>query len=70
MPQSDPFGEIFVQTQGLGNGAGNLRNLKRMGETRAIVIAVRRQENLRLMLETAKGFAVDDAVSIPLESRA
>jgi hypothetical protein len=41
-----------------------------MGQPGTVMIAKRRQENLRLVFEAAKGLAVYDPVPVPLESGA
>ena len=41
-----------------------------MRQPRPVVIAGRREEDLRLVLEPAKGLAVDDAIAIALKRRA
>ena len=64
------FGQLLVQAQHLRDGAGDLRNLERVGQPRAVVIARRREEDLRLVLQAAEGLAVDDAIAIPLKRRA
>jgi hypothetical protein len=38
-------------------------------EPRTVMVAGRREEDLRLVLEAAKGLAVDHAISIALERR-
>ncbi len=42
----------------------------RVREPRAIVIAERRKENLRLVHEPPERFAVNDAIAVALEARA
>jgi len=69
MAQSDGFGQILVEPQGFGNRACDLGDLQRMGQPRAVMVTERREKNLCLMLEPAEGLAVDDPVSVPLESR-
>ena len=43
--QRQRFGEIFIQAEGARDRAGNLHNLKRVRETRAVVIAFVIDEN-------------------------
>ena len=59
----------FVQPQDLGDGPGDLRHLQRVRQPRPIVIAGRREEHLRLVLEAAKRLAVDDAIAVALKRR-
>ena len=47
----------------------NLRHLERVRQPRAVVIAGRREEHLRLVLQPAERLAVDDAIAIALERR-
>ena len=41
MGQADGLGQILVEAQGAGNGAGDLRNLQRVGEPGAVEVALR-----------------------------
>ena len=50
--------------------ARDLRHLERVRQPRAVVIAGRREEHLRLVLQPAERLAVDDAIAIALERRA
>ncbi len=52
--ERDGLGELFVQPQHFRDAARDLRDLQRVGETRAVVIAGRRKKHLRLVLEPAK----------------
>ena len=45
-------------------GAGDLRHLQRVGQPRGPVVALRREEALRLVLHPAEGLAVQDAVAV------
>ncbi len=65
--ERDGLGQLLVEPQHLGDAAGNLRDLERMREARAVVVAGRREEHLRLVLEPAERLAVNHAVAIPLE---
>ena len=49
--------------------ARDLRHLERVREARPVVIAGRREEDLRLVLQAAERLAVDDAVAVALERR-
>ena len=48
------------------DGARNLRNLERVREARAEMVAFRRKEHLRLVRQAAKAFRVDYLVAIAL----
>ena len=65
--ESNSFGQILIQRKTDGNRPRNLRNLKGMGEAGPVMVAVRRKENLRLMLEPPKGTAMYDSVSVALK---
>ena len=67
VPERDRFGQLFVQAQHLGDGARDLRDLERVRETRAVVIAGRRKKDLRLVLQPAKRLGVDDAIAVALK---
>ena len=67
--ERDRFGQLLVQPQHLGDRARDLRHLERVREPRAVVIAGRREEHLRLVLQPAERLAVDDAIAIALERR-
>ena len=66
--QRDGLGQILVQPQGPGGRPGDLGHLERMGEPDSVVVALRRDEDLGLVLEAAEGLRVNDAVAIQLES--
>src|SRR5262245_58996441 len=63
------LGQLLVQPQHLGDGARDLRDLERVREARPVVIASRREEHLRLVLESPERLAVDDAIAIALKCR-
>ncbi len=68
--QRHRLGEIFVQRQRPGDGAGHLADFQRMGQAGAVMLAFVVQEHLGLVLQAAEGRRVHDTVSIPLEFRA
>ena len=65
--QRERLGEILVEAEGAGDGAGDLAYLEGVGEPRAVVVALMEDEHLRLMLEPPKGGGVDDPVTVALE---
>ena len=67
MGQRNRLGQILVQLQGAGNGAGNLRDLQRMRQTRPVMVAFRRQKHLRFVLEPSERFAMQHPIAIPLK---
>ena len=68
--ERDRFGQLLVQPQHLGDAARDLRHLERVRQPRPVVIAGRRKEHLRLVLQAAERLAVDDAIAIALKRRA
>ena len=67
--ERDGFGQLFVELQDLGDGPRDLRDLERVRQPRAVVIAGRREEDLRLVLQPAERLRVNDAVAIALKRR-
>ena len=61
------LGEVFVQVQAAGDGAGDLGDLEGVREAGHEVVADGGDEDLGLVLEAAEGLAVDDAVAVALE---
>ncbi len=66
VPEGDGLGEVLVQAKRGGHAAGNLRNLKRVREPRAVVVPLGSEKHLRLVREAPEGLAVDDAVPVAL----
>ena len=67
--ERDRLGQLLVQAQHLGDAARDLRDLERVRQPRAVVIAGRREEHLRLVLEPPERLRVDDAIAVALEHR-
>ena len=67
MAQRNGLHQILIQSESLGNGTGNLRNLQCMSETVSVMISLRRQKNLSLILQSAKRLTVKNPVSVPLK---
>ena len=65
--ESDRLDEVLVEAQRARDGARDAGDLERVREARAVVVALRRDENLRLVLEAAEGLAVHDPVAVALE---
>src|SRR5262249_15490707 len=59
--------EILVKAKGTSERASDLGDLKGMGEPRAEVVALMKDEDLRLMRQAAEGGRMDDAVAVPAE---
>ena len=70
VPERDRLGQVLVQLQRAGHRARDPDHLQRVRQARAVVVALRRDEHLRLVLEPAERLGVDDAVAIALERRA
>ncbi len=68
--QGDGLGQVLVQVQGAGDGAGDLAQFQGVGQARAVMVAFGRDEHLGLVLQAAERLGVQDAVAIALERRA
>src|SRR5687767_8082859 len=68
--ERDRLGELFMQLQHLGDRAGDLRDLQGVREPRAVMIAGRCEEDLRLVLQPPERLAVNDPIPIVLKRRA
>ena len=68
--EGDGLGELLVEAEDAGDGAGDLGHLDRVGEAGAVVVALVLDEDLGLVLEPAEGRGMDDAVAVALEGRA
>jgi hypothetical protein len=61
------LGEIVVEAERAGKRARDLTDFERMGEPGAEMVALVRNEDLRLVGQPPEGGAVDDAVAIALK---
>ena len=68
--EPDRLGQVLVEAERAGDRAGDPARLQRVGEPGPVVIALGRDEDLRLVLEPAERLRVDDAVAVALEGRA
>src|SRR5262249_29949775 len=68
--QRHGLAEVFVESQRAADAAGDLRHLDRMGEPRAVVIALVIDEDLGLVLQPPERRRMDDAVAVALEGAA
>ena len=68
--QRDRLGQVLVQPQSPGDGAGDLRDFERVREPGAVVVVDRGDEHLRLAGHAAERGAVDDALAVALVERA
>src|SRR5207249_1529743 len=67
--EPDRLGQILVERESPRHRPRDARSLDRVREPGAVVIALRRDEYLRLVLQPAKGLRVDDPVAVALEGR-
>jgi hypothetical protein len=61
------LGQILVEAERAGERTGDLRDLEGVGQPSAVVIALVRDEHLRLVGEAAERGRVDDAVAVAAE---
>ena len=66
MAQGDGLGEVLIQAQGTGHGAGDLADFQGMGQPGAVVVPFRGKKHLGLLLQAPEGLAVQDTVPVPL----
>src|SRR5690606_5695999 len=67
MDERDRLRQVLVAAQRPRQGASNLRDLDRMSQSLAKVVALVRNEDLRLVLQPPEGGRMDDAVAVALE---
>ena len=58
-----------MESEHLRDRARDLRDLECVREARAVVVALRREEDLRLVLQPPERFRMDDAVAVVLKRR-
>ena len=68
--QGERFGEVFVQSEGTGNGPRNLRNLNRVGEPIAKMIGEGGSKDLGFIFQAAECPGMNHAVTVPLKQAA
>ena len=68
--QPDGLGEVLVEPQRARDRARDLGDLERVGQPRAVVVALGRDEDLRLVLQAPEGLGVHDPVAVALQRRA
>ena len=68
--QRQCLGEVLVEAELPGQRAGNLRHFQRMGQPRAVMVALVEHEYLRLVLQATKGGGMDHPVAIAPERAA
>ena len=65
--EAEGFGQVFVQSQCPGDRPADLRNFDAVREPDAEMIAVGRDEDLRLVPQPTKADRMDDTVAVALE---
>src|SRR5215203_5844408 len=70
VPQPDRLGQVLVEPQRPRHSARDPARLERVREPRAVVVALRRDEDLRLVLQPPECLRVHDPVAVALERRA
>ena len=66
MRQCHRLGQIGVQAKDAGDGARHLGHFDRVGQARAVVVALMFDKNLRLVLQPPKRAGMDDPVPVAL----
>ena len=62
--QRQRLGQVLVEAERAGERAGDLGDFQRMGQPGAVVVALVKDEHLRLVRQPAEGRRMDDAVAI------
>ena len=68
MGQAQSFGQILVEAQCPSDRSPDLRNFDAVREPNAVMVAVGRHEDLRLVAQASKGDGVDDPIPVSLEN--
>ena len=68
--QRQRFGEVFVESEHAGKRSRHLSDFERMGQPRAVMVALVEDKDLGFVLEPAEGGRVDNAVAIAPERAA
>src|SRR5215212_8966899 len=70
VPEPDRLGQVLVEAERTRHAARDAARLERVRQPRAVVVALGRDEDLRLVLEAPERLAVHDPVAVALEGRA
>src|SRR6188508_1367321 len=65
--ERDRLGEVLVQPERARHSARDAARLERVREPGAVVVALRRDEDLRLVLQAPERLRVHDPVAVALE---
>src|SRR5215218_1990429 len=68
--QPDRLGQVLVQAERPRHAARDAARLERVREPGAVVVALRGDEDLRLVLQAPERLRVDDPVAVALKRRA
>src|SRR6516165_3823782 len=68
--ERERLGQVLIKPKPSRHRAGDLGHLEAMGESRAVVIALVIDENLRLVVQPPEGSGMQDAVAVAGEGRA
>jgi hypothetical protein len=66
--EAQRFRKVFVEAQGAGEGAPDLRHCETVGEPDTKMIAIGRDEHLRLVAKPAESDRVNDPVAVALKN--
>src|SRR5918996_3336812 len=69
MAEPDRLGQVLVQPERARHASRDPARLERVREPGAVVIALGRDEDLRLVLQAPERLRVDDPVAVTLEGR-
>src|ERR1700743_389206 len=70
VPEANRLHQVLVQAQSTRDCARDRRHLERMSQTRAVVVALRRDEDLRLVRQAPECLAMHDPFAVALERSA
>ncbi len=68
VPEGDRLRQILVEAQCAGDGARDMADVERVGQSNPVVIPLGSEEHLRLVFETAERLGMDDPVTVALEA--
>ena len=68
--QPDRLDEVLIESQRSGDRSRNLRNLQRVRESRAVMVTLGRNKDLRLMLKPPERLRMQNTVAVALKTGA
>ena len=69
MSQCNGFGQIFIESEGPGNGSRCLRHFQRMGQSGTVMVSLWSKKYLCLVLQSPKGFTMQNPIPVSLINR-